>query len=328
MCAMKPYAEYLTLLIDDSQAQLSPRDLELLAGALLDGGVPDIELGAMLAMVRTRSDCSAWLQGLVSALAARATRWSTSGRAHAVALGCYGGTSNCPDLTPLLALLLARFGIPVLMHGPLHASSGVSVARILRELGIMPCANGLEVARELHQRGLAFAPDALLAPGLAALLSHQARLGPMPLLHSAARLLDPFESGALVVAAADDDSEIECMQATVAACGMRALLLRSTEGEPFASPYLRPRMEYWQFGSRTVLFDEDSAQPRRSVVLPAPTDVTATASWIKQACEGARAVPHPLVNQLAACLHGTGYCDDFNQAKALAAIAAAGRRVA
>jgi hypothetical protein len=34
------------------------------------------------------------------------------------------------------------------------------------------------------------------------------------------------------------------------------------------------------------------------------------------------------VNQLAACLYAIGYCEDFNQAKALAAIAAAGRHVA
>jgi anthranilate phosphoribosyltransferase len=325
---MKSYAEYLSLLIDDSEAQLSPHDLECLAGALLDGGVPDIELGAMLAMLRARSDCSAWLQGMLTALSARSGRWSGSDRVRAVAIGCYGGTNDCPDLTPLLALLLARFGIPVLMHGPLHAGSGVSVTLVLRELGIMPCANSLDVARELHGRGLAFVPDALLSPGLATLLSHQARLGPMPLLRSAARLLDPFESGALVVAAADDAAEIGRMQAAIAACGMRVLLLRATEGQPFASPHLRPRMEYWQFGSRTVLFEEDTAQPRRTLVLPAAADVKATASWIKQACDGARAVPHPLVNQLAACLYGAAYCDDFNQAKALAAIAAAGRRVA
>ena len=63
-------------------------------------------------------------------------------------------------------------------------------------------------------------------------------------------------------------------------------------------------------------------------MMPMPSDVKAVASWIRRALDGACAIPAPLVNQLAACLYATGYCDDFNQAKALAVIAAAGRRVA
>jgi len=328
MGAMKSYAEYVSLLIDDCESELSERDLALLCGALLDGGVPDIELGAILAIFRARSDSAALLQGMLAALSDRANRWAATERVSPVAIGCYGGTHECPDLTPLLALLLARFGIPVLMHGPLHAESGVSVALVLRELGVMPCANKLQAAGELQNRGLAFVPDALLAPGLARLLSLRARLGSIPLLLSAARLIDPFQSGSLVVAAGENEGEIERMRCAIAVTGTRALLLRATEGEAFASPLLRPRMEHWQGGSHTVLFEEALAQPRRAPVLPAASDVKATASWIKQACDGARAVPHPIVNQLAACLHATGYCDDFNQAKALAAIAAAGRRVA
>ena len=206
---MRSYVEYLSLLSADCETELSAHDLELLAGALLDGGVPDIELGALLMMMRARSGSSVWLHAMLAALAVRANRWSASERVLPVAIGCYRGTNECPDLTPLLALLLARFGIPVLMHGPLHAGGGVSVALVLRELGIMPCANRLDVAREMHRRGLAFVPDALLAPGLATLLSYQARIGPLPLLLSAARLLDPFEAGSLVVAAGEDD-EKEC----------------------------------------------------------------------------------------------------------------------
>jgi anthranilate phosphoribosyltransferase len=300
----------------------------LLAGAMLDGGVPDVELGALLALFRIRSGSLDLLKGLVAALDARVIKWQGRDRVAPVAIACYGGTSELPDLTPLLALMLARFGIPVLMHGPLHVGRGVSVALVLRELGIMPCASRQHAAHALQQTGLAFVPDALAAPGLATLLSHQARLGAIPLLVSAARLIDPFERGALVVAAGDEDREIECMRAIIADTGMRALLLRATEGEPFASPVARPRMEQWFRGSHTVLFEEMSAQPSRKHALPAAADVKVTASWIKQASEGMCAVPAPIVNQLAACLYGAGYCDDFSQAKALAAIAASGRRVA
>jgi len=325
---MKSYAEYLSLLNQDADSDLTDRDIVLLAGAMLDGGVPDVELGALLGTFRAQSDSAPLLLGLIEALDERVTRWSSVGQSCPVSLACYGGTDEVPDLTPLLALLLARFGIPVLMHGPLHSVNGVSVSLVLRELGVLPCASKELVTRELQEKCLAFVPDTLLAPGLANLLSYRARLGVLPLLLSAARLIDPFDAGSLVVAPAENAQEIDRLRTAIATKGARALLLLGTEGEPFASPVLRPRMESWQCGTSTVLFEEDAAQARRSVALPAAADVKAVASWIRQALEGARAIPAPLVNQLAACLYATGYCDDFNQAKALAVIAAAGRRVA
>lgn len=325
---MKSYAEYLSLLAQEMDADLTDRDIALLTGAMLDGGVPDVELGALLGAFKGHADGTALLLGLLEALDARITRWSSGGQCCPVSLACYGGTSETADLTPLLGLMLARFGIPVLMHGPLHAVSGVSVALVLRELGVLPCANKEAVSRELQEKSLAFVPDALLAPGLANLLSFRARLGSLPLLVSAARLIDPFDAGALVVAAGESGPELERLRAAIAIKGLRALLLQGTQGEPFASPDVRPRMEYWHLGASTILFEEDAALARRTVMLPVASDVKAVASWIRQALEGARAIPSPLVNQLAACLYATGYCDDFNQAKALAVIAAAGRRVA
>jgi anthranilate phosphoribosyltransferase len=324
---MKSYAEYL-LLLDGDTALVPPHELEWLAGALLDGGIPDIELGALLSTVRRRSGCVHLLRALLAALDARVTRWREDVGTRPVVLGCYGGAIDVPNLAPLLALLLARFDLPVLMHGPLHAGQGVSSALVLRELGIMPCSQSRQVVQELATRRLAFVPDTLVAPGLASLLALRPRLGPIALLVTAARLIDPFDCGGLVVAGADSDLELDSMRDAVTSHRARALLLRATEGEPFADPFHRPRMEYWSAGERGVLFDDASIQARRTDTLPAALDVRATATYIRQACDGARAVPTPIVNQLAACLHAAGYCDDFNQAKALASIATARRHVA
>ena len=46
--------------------------------------------------------------------------------------------------------------------------------------------------------------------------------------------------------------------------------------------------------------------------------------WIRQAIAGQVPIPHPLVNQLACCLYASGYTDDMNQAKAIAAVEAGG----
>lgn len=58
--------------------------------------------------------------------------------------------------------------------------------------------------------------------------------------------------------------------------------------------------------------------------LPATIDAAATAAWIRQAMAGQVPIPHPLVNQLACCLFASGYTDDMNQAKAIAAVEAGG----
>jgi anthranilate phosphoribosyltransferase len=324
---MKSYAEFL-LLLEDNAAHVPQSELEWLAGAMLDGGMADVELGALLATLRRRSAAVPLLHALVAALDTRVTRWRSDAGALPVVIGCYGGAVDVPSFAPLLALLLARFGIPVLLHGPLHAEQGIATALVLRELGIMPCAHKQQAAQELQARRVAFVPDALLAPGLASLLALRARLGPIPLLVTAARLLDPFDCGALVVAGFDGVHELELMRLAVGTHRARSLLLRATEGEAFAHPSARPRMELWLAGEAQVLFEDDVLHAYRATALPPALDARGTAAWISDACEGGRAVPPPIVNQLAACLHASGYCEDFNQAKALAAIAAARRQVA
>jgi len=54
--------------------------------------------------------------------------------------------------------------------------------------------------------------------------------------------------------------------------------------------------------------------------LPEECDAKTTAAWIRATLEGEHPIPLPLINQLACCLYGTGYCGDFAQAKAVAAV--------
>jgi anthranilate phosphoribosyltransferase len=104
--------------------------------------------------------------------------------------------------------------------------------------------------------------------------------------------------------------------------GVSALLLASTEGEPFASPRRRPRIERFQQGAREILFEEEAGPVKAVAGLPAGIDAHATAEWMRLALAGEAPIPHPLVNQLACCLYACGYTDDMNQAKAIAAVEA------
>jgi anthranilate phosphoribosyltransferase len=53
---------------------------------------------------------------------------------------------------------------------------------------------------------------------------------------------------------------------------------------------------------------------------PVPTDTRGLAAWTRQRLDSSMALPQPVVNQLACCLYGAGYAEDFNQAKAMAAV--------
>jgi anthranilate phosphoribosyltransferase len=58
--------------------------------------------------------------------------------------------------------------------------------------------------------------------------------------------------------------------------------------------------------------------------LPNPASAAATALWTTQVLAGEIPLPMPLVNQLACCLYASGYTQDMNQAKAIAAVEAGG----
>jgi hypothetical protein len=96
--------------------------------------------------------------------------------------------------------------------------------------------------------------------------------------------------------------------------------MRSTEGEPFANPKRRPRIEYFKDSNAQVLFEAEAGPVKSIPTLPAAIDAVTTAAWIKGALVGESPVPLPIVNQLACCLYGSGYTNDMNQAKAIVAV--------
>jgi anthranilate phosphoribosyltransferase len=305
----------------EGAGELSEQDAHQLFGAMLDGGVPELELGAILLALRVKSESPQELLGFYSALNERLFRLrAPGGKAQPVILPSYGGARHQPNLLPLLALLLQRFGVPVLVHGTLNGNGRVASAYVFRELGIMPCANLAQAQDVLDNGGIAFVPTAVLAPGLANVLSLRGRLGVRSSAHSIAKLIDPFVGESLRVVSASHPPYLETMREFLLATGAHALLLRSTEGEPFADPGRRPRLEYFHDAAVQVLFEAEAGPLKNIPPLPAGIDAAATAAWIKSALAGEAPVPLPLVNQLACCLFAAGYTNDMNQAKAIVAV--------
>jgi anthranilate phosphoribosyltransferase len=309
----------------DADSDLGESDAHDLFAAMLDGGVPDLELGACLGALRMKRESDAELLGFYRATSERVYALKSPATAlRPLVFATYRGARQEPNLLPLLVLLLQRMGVPVLLHGTLEGGGRIASAYILRELGVLPCGSLAQVQKSLDEELLAFVPTAVLCPGLANLLSLRSRLGVSNPAHGLVTLLDPFDSGGLRLVCADKSARLEKLESFLQATGFDALLLKSTEGEPFANPRQRPRIKFFREGEATVLFEEEMQSARAALSQPAAIDAMATAAWIRQAMAGQVPIPHPLVNQLACCLYACGYTDDMNQAKAIAAVEAGG----
>lgn len=321
------YAQYIKEIGRGAQGSrdLSPEEARQVYAAMLDGGVPDLELGAILIALRVKGESSDEMLGFLAAIDERMNRLDMPhGRVRPVVLPSYNGARKEANLTPLLALLLQRFGVPVLVHGLIEGYGRVTSAQILRELGHMPVMSAQQAQQTLEEKGLAFLPLTALAPGLHNMLSLRARMGVRNSAHSLVKLLDPFRGEAVLVAPATHPDFIDLMRNIMQVRGQRGLLLRGTEGEPYANAKRRPRLEHVHDGVSDILFEAEHESLRTLPNLPEAADAASTARWIRRVLDKQIPLPKPIANQLACLLFASGYAEDFNQAKAIVAVEATG----
>ena len=212
----------------------------------------------------------------------------------------------------------------MLVHGLIEGYGRVTSAHIFRELGILPVASVRQAQAGLDEKGLAFLPLSALCPDIHNLLSLRARMGVRNSAHSLVKLLDPFRGEAVLVAPATHPDFIELMRNIMQTRGQRGLLLRGTEGEPYANAKRRPRLEHVHDGISEVLFEAEHESLRTLPNLPEAADAANTARWIRRVLDKQIPLPKPIANQLACLLFTSGYADDLNQAKAIVAVEATG----
>jgi anthranilate phosphoribosyltransferase len=297
-----------------------------LCSAVLDGGISEFELGALLGVLAIRPLAPQELAGFRRAAQARLNRLAVPAGPRPVAIPSYCGARAQANLMPLVAVALARFGVPVVVHGPLEGQGGIASASVFRELGVLPNATLNDAREALDASRIAFVPTALLCPALAQLVSLQARLGVPTCGREVAPLIDPFGGEALKLVPAGDEAQCESLAAVLAALGEHALLFHGCEGEAYPDPLQRPAMILFDAGERVTLFDGHAlpapAGMARAGALPEQPDAKSTAGWIEQVLAGRQPMPLPIANLLACCLFGAGYAEDFNQAKAIVAVRA------
>ena len=312
-------------------SELGVADARVLFAAMLAGEVSPNDLEQILAAWRRRRVSLAELTGFMRALDAHSARMEAPHEGlRPILLPSYHGTRRQANLTALVALLLQRYEIPVLVHGlereagsntasqrrvgevvsdsdfaaPDGSSGRVTTADVLRELGIEPATSLADAQARLRHDKVAYAPVALLAPGLGRLLARPTRDSLPTFAHSLALLIDPFAGDGYRVIGAPSAADLAALREFLLASRTDALLFLGTEGEPYADPHRQTRLEHVAAGVVTLCADaeDESIEGERS--LPAASDAATIAGWIANVLAGALPVPPPLVMQLGCCLAG------------------------
>lgn len=281
---------------------MSREEAQLLYGAMLDGGVPDLELGAIAIALRMKGESNEEMVGFLSAARERLhSLRRPQGRIRPVVIPSYNGARKSANLTPLLALLLQRFGVPVLVHGPIEGYGRVTSAQIFREFSLgslLPCTSHAQAQQAMDEHGLAYVPLSVLSPGLNDQLALRARLGLRNSAHSLVKMLDPFKSEGLMLAAATHPDYIDTMRDVLSAVGTRALLLRGTEGEPVADARRMPQMDGFLTGAQARLEDAQGGPLTALPELPFGADAKTTATLTRAMLKGLLPVPDPIARQV------------------------------
>ena len=264
-----------------------------LMGQVLDGSVTDLEIGAFCLAMRIKGETAEEMAGFLDATHARLSLLPDNGQITVV-LPSYNGARKLPLLTPLLALLLAREGLPVLVHGTATEDKRVGSEAVFAALGMAAS----EPQAPLPGGSLAFVPTERLNVGLKRLLDVRRVVGLRNPAHSLVKLMNPCTGRALVVGSYTHPEYASSMAATFALTGAHALLLRGTEGEPVADARRTPQMDAFRDGQRELLQAAQDGPLTALPDLPKDTDATATAAYIRAVLAGSLPVPAPIAQQV------------------------------
>ncbi|WP_067062044.1 DNA-binding protein YbiB [Roseateles chitosanitabidus] len=300
-------APYAPLLKEIGRGARGARDLtrdqaRTLFSQLLDGTVPDLERGAILIAMRIKGESQEELLGFVEAMQDGAARVQAPADApRTVVLPTFNGARKQANLMPLVALLLAREGIPVLIHGRHDFDSRVSPFELFEALGLAVSPDVEDASRRLAGERLAILPTGVLHPGLDAMMALRPRLGLRNSSHSVAKLLDPLPGRSVRVVAVTHPEYVDSMgQAlpVLSADGGRALLMRASEGEAYLHLRRKAHLQGFADGQAIDLnpgSNEDLDWPLSTACEPAEN-----AALIRAILAGAEPIPPRIADQLAA----------------------------
>ena len=284
----------------DGARSLAREQAADLFGQLLDGTVTDLEMGAFCLAMRIKGETPQEMAGFLDATHQRLHRVpAAAGGQVTIVIPSYNGARKLPALTPLLALLLARKGLPVLIHGTATESSRVFTSKVLEALEI----HSLHAITSIVSGQVQFVPTAVLLPGLQRLLDVRRVVGLRNSAHSVVKLMNPCAGKSLLVSSYTHPEYAVSMAATFELMQTHAMLLRGTEGESVADARRMPQMDGFVAGRKVTLQEAQSGTLATLPDVPKNTDAESTATYIREVLNGTKTVPESISRQVEHILH-------------------------
>jgi len=289
---------------------LSEAQAHDLMSQVLDGKVTDLEIGAFALAMRIKGESIAELSGFLRATHERCIAIAPT--RPTIVLPSYNGARKLPNLTPLLALLLAQEGAQVLVHGPMLDAGRVSTAEIFRDLGLPFARNAEEIENGWMRREPVFIATDDLCPPLARLLEVRRVVGLRNSGHTIAKVLAPCTTSACLRVVNYTHPEYATMLGEfLAHTGGDAVLLRGTEGEPVADPRRAPKLEVFIAGQARADLSRAAHEGvlTELPLLPRGFDAATTAVYIQAVVSGEKPAPGPLTQQVECLMAALGAID-------------------
>ena len=313
--------DYRKIIKEIGRGKNHARDLDFdtargLYTRMLEGDVPDLELGGILIALRIKGEGEAEMLGFYEAMQQRTMRLTPPvAKPMPIVIPSYNGARKQANLTPLLAILLHKLGFPVVVHGVSEDPTRVVSETIFALLGIEATRHAGQAQARLDGHQPVYIPVSALCPPLEKQLALRWIMGVRNSAHTLAKLATPFEKdAALRLSSVSHPEYVSRVGKFFSDIGGRGLLMHGTEREVYANPQRCPQINLIDAqGSRVIYERQDELT---DVVLPAAKDAETTAKWIERCLAGSEPVPQSIKIEMACCLVATGESETLESALA------------
>jgi anthranilate phosphoribosyltransferase len=256
---------------------LSQSDAAALFQAMFAHQLEPAALGAVLLTLRIKGESTTEMLAALEQLQAHLRPLTALSGRPCVSIPSYNGARKLPQLTWLLAQLLADQGVQVVVHGIDADPTRVSCWRVATGLGHKAISTAAQ-AHVCFERGEpVFYPLAHFSPALHEVVQMRTVLGVRNIGHTLAKLINPFDQAKVLRLSSYTHPEFARLQQDVfAQTQALALVTRATEGEVVANV----------------------RQSASIATLPAPDDLHGTCNFIQATLAGELPVPEALKRQV------------------------------
>ena len=224
--------ELLRSLVEDGAALTRQQATEVLE-EILAGGVPELEIAALLTVLATRGEQAPELAGFVDVMRRHATTlpFTEAERGELVdCVGTGGGGPQTFNISCGAALVAAAAGAKVAKHGNRAVTSRCGAADVLEALGV-PIELGPELAVEcLRETGFVFLFAPIYHPAMKALGPLRKALGFRTIFNLVGPLTNPAHARTQVIGVLAPSRVLLVGRALAALGARRAFVVHGTDG--------------------------------------------------------------------------------------------------